>query len=180
MSASVARLEHRAILESLDEIERLKPGLYEMKIDNPTGDPNCRKPQYSVRFEARGVEDIRFDYPRAEFERVRQLSEFNESLYTTFVSPWVRATANPVSATLLKWLHPMRVSHYMWSEKLNPWMTWVSAMAAATQTVRQPVDDTNPFIGLERQVSSGLVQTLEQYRKLRDVFEETAFRVAYR
>ena len=180
VSASVARLEHRAILDSLDEIERLKPGLYEMKIDNPTGDPDCRKPQYSVRFEERGVEDIRFDYPREEFERVRQLSEFNESLYKTFVSPWVRATANPFSATLLKWLHPMRVSNYMWSEKLNPWMYSIAATAATMQTARQPVDDTNPFVGLERQVSAGLSQSLEQYRKLRDASEETAFRVAYR
>ena len=180
VSASVARLEHRAILESLDALEQLKPGLYEMKIDNPTGDPDCRKPQYSVRFEERGVEDIRFDYPREEFEHVRELSAFNESLYTTFVGPWVRATANPLSATLLKWLHPMRVSNYVWSEKLNPWMYGVAALAAAAQAARQPVDDTNPFIGLERQVSTGIAQALEHYRKLRDSSQETAFRIAYR
>jgi hypothetical protein len=56
VSASVARFEHRAILESLDEIEALEPGLYEMKIDNPSGDRDCHKPQYAVRFEARQVE----------------------------------------------------------------------------------------------------------------------------
>ncbi len=43
VSAAVARFEHRAILDSLGEIEALAPGLYEMKIDNPTGDPDCRK-----------------------------------------------------------------------------------------------------------------------------------------
>src|SRR6185503_14569122 len=43
VSAAVAKLEHRAILESLDEIAALAPGLYEMQIDNPTGDPDCRK-----------------------------------------------------------------------------------------------------------------------------------------
>ena len=37
VSAQVARLEHRAILESLGEIEALPPGLYEMKIEGPTG-----------------------------------------------------------------------------------------------------------------------------------------------
>ena len=35
VSAAVARLEHRAILDNIDEIEALPPGLYEMKIGNP-------------------------------------------------------------------------------------------------------------------------------------------------
>ncbi|MFG1244577.1 DUF3141 domain-containing protein, partial [Xanthobacter sp. V3C-4] len=55
VSAKVARLEHRAILESLPRIETLPPGLYEMKIDNPSGDPDCREGAYQVRFEAREV-----------------------------------------------------------------------------------------------------------------------------
>lgn len=41
VSASVARLEHRAILESLEDIEALPPGLYEMKIDHSSGDPGA-------------------------------------------------------------------------------------------------------------------------------------------
>ncbi len=52
VSASVAKFEHRAILESLAEIAALEPRLYQMKIENPTGDPDCHKPHYSVRFEA--------------------------------------------------------------------------------------------------------------------------------
>src|SRR3546814_8413599 len=63
------------------EIEALSPGLYEMKIDNPSGDPDCHKPAYKVGFEARQVEDLKVDYPREAFERVRQVSEFNEPLY---------------------------------------------------------------------------------------------------
>ena len=54
VSAKIARLEHRAILESLEEVADLPPGLYEMKIDNPSGDPDCLKPQYEVRFEGSG------------------------------------------------------------------------------------------------------------------------------
>src|SRR5262249_38616198 len=121
VSASVARLEHRAILENLEEFERLSPGLYEMKILNPTNDPDCRKPQYQVVFEPRQVEAIRYEYPREDFERVRRLSEWNESLYAAFVSPWIRAFANPISALAAKWGHPMRVSRYLFSEKFNPW-----------------------------------------------------------
>ena len=59
VSASVARLEHRAILDSLKKIEALAPGLYEMKIDNPTGDPDCSHDAYSMRFEERRVEDLK-------------------------------------------------------------------------------------------------------------------------
>jgi hypothetical protein len=54
--------------------------------------------EHSVTFEERKVEDIRFDYPRAAFQKVRQVSELNEHLYRSFVSPWVRAAANPLSA----------------------------------------------------------------------------------
>ncbi len=80
-------MEHRAILEHLAEIEALEPGLYEMRIDNPTGDPDCGRHQYSVRFEPRKVEALHFDYPREAFERVRQVSEFNETTYRTLLSP---------------------------------------------------------------------------------------------
>src|SRR3546814_12290903 len=104
------------------EIEALSPGLYEMKIDKPSGDPDCHKPAYKVGFEARQVEDLKVDYPREAFERVRQVSEFNETLYRTFVSPWVQTLATPWTAEMLKWLHPMRTSRYLLSEAFNPWM----------------------------------------------------------
>ena len=74
VSAGIARFEHRAILDSLGKIEALPPGLYEMKIDNPTGDPDCRHDAYTVRFEERRVEDLRFPVDRVAFERVREVS----------------------------------------------------------------------------------------------------------
>jgi pimeloyl-ACP methyl ester carboxylesterase len=120
VSARVARLEHRAILESVDELEALQPGLYEMKILNPTGDPDCCKPQYTVTFEERRVEDLRFDYPREAFAKVWQVSEVNTALYETFAGPWVRTLAAPWSAAMPKWLHPMRMSRYLYSERFNP------------------------------------------------------------
>ena len=67
MSASVAKLEHRAILESLGELDALKPGLYEIKISNPTGDPGSLKPQYTVQFEEHQVEQIHYAYPEQSF-----------------------------------------------------------------------------------------------------------------
>ena len=179
VSASVARLEHRAILESLQELQTLKPGLYEMKISNPTNDPDCRKPQYSVAFEERKVEDIRFDYPRAEFEKVRKVSEFNENLYSTFVSPWVRASANPISAEWLKWMHPMRVSRYMFSEKLNPWMAGVAALAPWMREHRASVSEDNPMLLRERELSQQVAAGLDGYRMRRDEATEAVFKWLY-
>ena len=178
VSAAVAKLEHRAILESLDEIDTLEPGLYEMKIDNPTGDPDCRRPQYAVHFEPRSVEDIRFEYPREEFERARRISEWNEALYKTLMSPWVRATASPLTALLQKWLHPMRMSRYLFSERINPWMIPIS-MLAPHLSVEPRGTAGNPWMQLEQSGSQSISQALDQYRQFRDLVSERAFNVLY-
>jgi pimeloyl-ACP methyl ester carboxylesterase len=179
VSASVARFEHRAILESLSDVEALAPGLYEMKISNPTGDPDCRKPQYSVSFEERRVEDLAFGYPRKEFERVRQVSDINETVYQTFVSPWVRAAVTPWSAAMLKWLHPMRTSRYLMSEKFSPWMHVVAAVAEQVRKNRVSVPDSNPLRAAERTFSGQMAKAIETVRQARDNVEEESFRRLY-
>ncbi len=179
VSANVARFEHRAILESLDDIEALKPGLYEMKIDNPSGDPDCHKPQYSVHFEARTIEDIRFENPYETFEQVRTLSEANESIYRTFVSPWVQAATNPWIAESLKWLHPMRTSRCVFSEQFNPWMQGVAGLAGAIAKSRQRLSDDHPFMRGEVEGIAEIADALEQWRSIRDSGLELAFRMIY-
>jgi hypothetical protein len=180
VSASVARLEHRAILESLVDIEALAPGLYEMKIDNPTGDPDCHKPAFSVRFEPRRVEDLAHDTPSGAFERVKQVSEFNETIYRSFVSPWVQAIATPWTAEMLKWLHPMRTSRYLLSETLNPWMRGVAALAGPLASNRHPLAKDHPLIGREREAVERVTQALEKLRESRDAGYEQVFGALYR
>jgi hypothetical protein len=175
VSAAVARLEHRAILESLADIEALAPGLYEMKIDNPTGDPDCHKPSYSVRFETRKVEDLKRNYPREAFERVQRMSEFNEALYRTFASPWVQAVATPWTAEFLKWLHPMRTSRYLLSEAFNPWMLGVAALAVAIAKSRRPLTQDGPLIVRERKTAADITDVLASIRKVRDAGYERTF-----
>jgi len=175
VSASVARLEHRAILESLEEIEALAPGLYEMKIDNPSGDPDCHKPDFRVRFEPRDVEDLKRDYPHEAFERVRQISEQNEALYKTFVSPWVQALANPWTAEALKWLHPMRTSRYFLSEAFNPWMRGAAMFAGAISQKRKPLSPDQPLVQREKEVIGAITQALENARQARDKTSEQIF-----
>ena len=180
VSAQVARLQHRAILEHVDEIEALKPGLYEMKILNPTGDPDPRARQYSVAFEERRVEDIRFDYPREAFESAGKVSDWNEAVYRSFVSPWVQAASTPWSSALLKWLHPMRTSRYLFSERLNPWMAAAAPLAALVRAQRRPAGVDNANVVLERQMLRATSERLDALRKLRDAaIPEARFKKLY-
>lgn len=179
VSASVAKLEHRAILESLGEFDALKPGLYEMKISNPTGDPDCRKPQYTVRFEERQVEQIHYAHPERSFEKVQAVSEWNELLYKNTVSPWITAFANPLSAEILKWMHPMRTSQTMFSEKLNPWMLPMKMLAPFIAKARMPADEINPFVAMEGDISASISKMLDSYRKIRDSASEQLFSTMY-
>ncbi|MFH1558368.1 MAG: DUF3141 domain-containing protein [Pseudomonadota bacterium] len=179
VSAKVARFEHRAILESFGEIETLAPGIYEMKIDNPTGNPDCHKPEYSVRFEERRVEDLRFATPRAEFEQVRHLSEVNEQFYKTMVSPFVRMASNPWTAATLEWLHPMRTSRYLLSESFSPWMHGVAALARLIEQRRQPLPEDDAHLRREREAIDRVSEVIENGRRQRDATEERVFQALY-
>jgi len=179
VSASVARLEHRAILESLEDLEQLAPGLYEMKILNPTGDPDCRKDQYLVRFEERQVEDIQYESSPDAFDKVRQVSDFNTALYNTFISPWVKTFVTPLTADLIRQLHPMRTSGYLYAERFNPWMSGVAKLAPLVRALRQPVSQDNQLFEIEKQVSGQISMSLEKYREYRDQACEDMFKRLY-
>jgi hypothetical protein len=179
VSAKVARFEHRAILESLGEIEALDPGLYEMNIDNPTGDPDCRKPQYAVTFEPRRVEDLRFGVSEESFERVRQISELNEAAYHAFISPMVQALSTPWSAAWLKWLHPMRVSRYAFSEMFNLWILGCAIAAEMVRQGRVSLPEGNPFVAHEKLAIRSVSEALEHLRTLRDSTFEQIFEQIY-
>lgn len=179
VSAQVARLEHRAILESLRDVGALAPGLYEMKIDNPGGRADCHRPMYSVRFEERQVSDLRVDYPRHEFERVRQLSERSETLYKTFASPWVQALANPWSAQLLKWLHPMRVSRHVFAQAFNPSTRCIELLAQWVAAHREPLAPGSRALANEAAFIAAVGSALEAARIARDAGYEAAFSLLY-
>lgn len=179
VSADVAKFEHRAILESMAELDALAPGLYEMKIDNPTGDPDCSKPQYTVHFEEREVEQIQYAYPAKSFEKVQALSEWNEQVYRNTIGPWISGLTTPASAAILKSAHPMRTSRTMYSDRLNPWMLPLAGMAAYVNGSRLAADEKNQFVAMEYAVSAGISGTLEAYRKMRDAGYEVMFKMLY-
>lgn len=180
VSAAVAKLEHRAILESLNDVAALAPGLYEMKIDNPTGDPDCAKGAYQVHFEERQLEDIRFPVDRAAFERVRKASEQLDAIYGQLASPWVRSVAaNPIWTAALPWLHPMRVSRYAFGTAFNPLMPAVAALAGAIRAHRHPASESSPARELEAAAFRQVHDILEDLRKARDTTFERVFTALY-
>lgn len=190
VSATVAQHEHRAILENVEAYKDLAPGLYEMKIDasadDPAADgtakPRSRKAELGklgVRFEERRVEDLQFEYPRHAFEKVDALSQWNESIYRTWVSPWIKASANPVSSFLQKWGLSMRVQRYLFSPQITPAMAWVPFAAAWVKQTRQPVSDDNPLHVIELAASQAIADALEQWRVKRDAAQEQLFAQLY-
>lgn len=122
---------------------------------------------------------LRFDYPRQAFERVREVSEINDRLYQTFVSPWVRAAINPWTAQALKWLHPMRTRRYLLSESFNPWMRTIGVLAEVVAKKRIPLPQDHALLKQEREAIERASQIIEQATKWRDAAEEQAFSLIY-
>lgn len=179
VSAKVARLEHRAILESVGELNDLAPGLYEMKIDNPSGDPDCHKPQFQVRFEERQVEDLDYPDQTPAFEQVKALSKHNVALYEAFVGPWVRLITTPWSAEILRQLHPARTDRLMFSERFAPWMSGVKWLAERMETTPTPVDNDSPYRQWETLMSDAIASNLKLAGMARDGFSEQLFTSLY-
>ncbi len=179
VSASVARLEHRAILESLSEIDALAPGLYEMKIDNPTGDPDCHKPAFSVRFEPREVADIKVPHPAETLAKVARVSEINETAYDLFAGPWLRAGTTPASADVIRAMHPMRWTRMMFSERYNPWMAVVREQAESLRKCRVPLPDSDPGIAAERATLDAVGNQIASARMARDKMVAGMFKMLF-
>jgi hypothetical protein len=179
VSASVARFEHRAILDSLADIAALPAGLYEMKIDNPTGDPECHKSAYTVHFEERQVESLRFPVVWPAFARVRAVSEQLDAIYSATLSKGIQATTTPVIAAMLEWLHPMRISRFMFGSSVHPMMQVLAGAASAIRADRHPVPASAPFRLFEQAAIDGVRDALIQFRASRDNALEQVFEWLY-
>ncbi|MGO4307372.1 DUF3141 domain-containing protein [Cupriavidus sp. RAF12] len=185
VSASVANREHTELFCALDLIDVLPPGLYEAKIEDVapgTSHLDLIEGRYLVRFERRTIDDIlALDDGRDDekpFEVVRRVAEINQHLYDTFASPLVRAASTEASAQAMREMHPARLERTLASD-VNPWMAWIGAMAPAVRDARQPVDDDNPFLAMERAMSDHIVRSLNQYRDVRDAWQERFFESLY-
>lgn len=179
VSAKVARLEHRAILEHSGRIEALKPGLYEMVIDNPTGDPDCSREQYKVSFEERRLEDLCDSAPQEPFEAVRQVSEQNDKIYRDFIQPWVRAFSASASPQAMARFHPLHLRRVMFSERRNPAMLPLELAAQTVRENRHKASEDNPYMEAERQAAERITGAVESATAFCNRFSEEMFKALY-
>jgi pimeloyl-ACP methyl ester carboxylesterase len=176
VSGKVAQKEHAEIIEALDYIEMLRPGLYVMELEETSG---TGKDKYLSTFREVTLEDQR-DFNRLQrkdekpFEVVAEVSAMNEKAYTLYGRPLVRSMVNETTAQLGRTMHPLRAQRWFFSD-LNPMMRPLSAMASTVKAGRKPVSEDNPFRRLEEAWSDMITGSLNMYRDLRDAASEAAF-----
>ena len=185
VSSRVAQREHAEIVQGLDLIEMLPPGLWEMVIEDKRPDApgaDLIPGRYLVSFERRRLEDIRALEDTREDERpfaaVARVSAVYEGLYRTFVSPWLKPFITESTAEALRRLHPSRLQYSLWSDK-NPLMRPVAALAEQVRAQRRPVAADNPFLEAERRTGEHIERSLNAYRDARDKTVEILFNAIY-
>ncbi|WP_439329661.1 DUF3141 domain-containing protein [Candidatus Rhodoblastus alkanivorans] len=176
VSSSIARKEHSEVTSTMKTIEALAPGLYEMTIDETTGEGVHE--HFCVSFHERKMSDLAaLDDSRDDeksFATVSRLSELGGELYDMGARPFVQAAVNHQAAEFLRNTHPARVQRRMFSDR-NPAMKFVAQAAENVARARQPADRDNPFLGLEKIWAEGVVQTLDFWRDIRDFAYEMTF-----
>ncbi|MEE4355710.1 MAG: DUF3141 domain-containing protein [Desulfococcaceae bacterium] len=187
VSGSVAKKEHKEIIENIDRLDFLPPGLYEMVIEEKErvideGDHELHVPDYYVHYVERDISDIlAMDdglEDEEDFKPVAVISEINNKVYLHTLAPWVRFFTTDQSAKMMKELHPMRFSRYIFSDE-NPFMLPVKSMAEWVKENRKPVEKDNPFLTVQQCVSDSVIAFLNGYRDMRDARQEFIFKSIY-
>ena len=179
VSADLALREHSAIMSTLDAMEALPPGLYEMKVIDREGEGELR---HKVTFVDRSMQeliiDIEVDERDDSFGPVSSFSSFSSENYENFLRPVVQSMVTPESAEMLKQMHPLRRERYMFSDK-NPWLAGMGGLADMVASNRQRASSDNMFVAMEHNNSKAIHNVLDDQRQRRDAGYELAFHVIY-
>ncbi len=180
VSSKVAKREHTEMASTLKTIEALRPGLYEMVIEEMIGEG--ADAQFVVSFEERNLADIsKLDDGRDDeepFAAVARLSELGTELYDLTWRPIVQSTSTPVGAEMMRKSHPMRLQRTLFSSR-NPMLAALPSMAQAVEEARKPVDGSNPYLLIERLWADAIEQSFDLYRDMRDAAYELSFFAIY-
>jgi pimeloyl-ACP methyl ester carboxylesterase len=176
VSASIATREHSEVGTTLETIEALAPGLYEMVIEDYTGPVEDRK--FTVGFVERTLDDLRklddgVD-DEAPFAAVARASEIQAQAYDMVVRPAVKAMVTDTAAELGRAMHPNRLVRALASSR-NPLVAPVEDMAAKVKARRQPADAENPFLKAEALWVQMTEQAIDLMRDQRDMMYELTF-----
>ena len=176
VGAAVARKEHDQLINTLDQVDVLPPGLYEMVVEHRS--PSQARDllsygEYSVRFETRRMEDLRRLEPdggredESVFSTIAKVSGWNAAAYKALVRPWLAPMVGRPQGELMMALNSGRVQRSLLSDA-NPLMKPLREVAESVRSDRHPVSADNVFLRAEREVSRAIVRNLDSWRDARD------------
>ena len=177
VGADIARKEHDQIVTSLDVVEHLPPGLYEMRVLSKDGERLQRwdalEPgSYTVEYEHRTMDDLRALNPEGRdeeqlFSTLAQISELNASAYKTWVRPWLQMLPLKAWGDAMTEFHPLRWQRRIWSDS-NPVALMIGHAAEKVRAERHAVAADHPGRQWEAQLTQRIETTLNQRRDQRD------------
>jgi pimeloyl-ACP methyl ester carboxylesterase len=177
VGGEVARKEHDQLVTSLDMIESLPPGLYEMKLEAKAGKEALRWEQlepgdYTVHYEHRTMDDILALNPEgreeeALFSTISKVSELNATMYKTLVRPWVKMIATRPFGDALGKMHPLRMQRQLFSDA-SPFASLIREQAKKVRAERVSLSDDHPMRKLEKKLDTQITASLNQFREKRD------------
>jgi pimeloyl-ACP methyl ester carboxylesterase/tellurite resistance protein len=179
VSAKIARKEHAEIASTLEVIEAVAPGLYELVITEQKGEGAAAS--YEVELVERRMEELRALCGEAEnqaFPAVARLSALNQGLYDMFVAPLLRQMVTEETAELRRRLHPLRLRRTLVSD-LNPFLFGLHAWANAVRAARTPADHGNVFHAMEQSWADAMTRAIDIAADLRDAGQEMAFHMIF-
>ncbi|WP_336492600.1 DUF3141 domain-containing protein, partial [Methylobacterium nigriterrae] len=112
------------------------------------------------------------------FAAVEKVSEFNASLYETFMHPLLGALVTPEVGKVARACHPLRARRWAISD-LNPWLAPLKGWADFARAHRTPRDEAGPGVASERLLAAGITASWDLYRQLRDAVVENLFYNVY-
>jgi hypothetical protein len=186
VSGKVASKQHDELINCMDMIDLLPPGLYEAvitEVDGETANRQLIHGRYLFSLEPRRLDDIRAlgnNAPEDDlrFATAARVAEINLGLYRGLLAPLVRTTTTPQSAEAMRALHPNRLRFAAFSDQ-NPAVAPVKALAQAVREQRRPVASDNPFLAMERLGASAITSWLEGVGRARDMMSEAFFLATY-
>lgn len=186
VSTAVARKEHAEFASTIELIDLLPPGLYEMVLVPKAGLANAElaEGEYVARFERRDFAALaRFadhaEEDEALFATALRVSEVTLGLYRTLVQPWLAPLVPAPAAELGRRLHPATLPYAALHDD-SPLAAPVRAGAARARAARRPVAADNPFLALERQAGAAVAAALDAWRDATSTLAEQTFLAVYR
>ncbi len=186
VSPKVAEREHEDIMQTMDVVECLPPGLYELVVTPKTpNEPgaNLVAGDFQCRFEMRTLDDVRAFGRNSEaddraFATVARVSEIGLANYRTYLQPFVRAMAGEQVANAIRAMNPVRAQYTMFADT-NPMMRGVAAMAEKVRAARHPAAADSAFLQMQEQAADAITAGWNVIRDTRDKLEEQLFYSIY-